>query len=280
MECEATLHLDQVDLTLAEPAKQYSNDDDGNSNPWITVLPRHFKNRSYDTVIIKITDGLNLKESSHQKIGQAITLAAQFTPGERLETFFKVREGPNLIAADTYRPSAKSKLLRLTSINIDGVNRPTSTYLAMGRDQVRGVVHGLDNLDDASLQNSIQSHDRTILSAHRMGRSNTVLLTFAGLHLPRYITVDRVVTKIYPYRPRSILCLCCQKIGHKAEVCPKEKTSITCQQCSQEFPLGFELAEDHQCIPYCHNCGDEHSPAYPQCPARLNADIDQRRTPC
>ncbi|KAG0425857.1 hypothetical protein HPB47_027012 [Ixodes persulcatus] len=135
MECEATLHLDQVDLTLAEPAKQYSNDDDGNPNPWITVLPRHFKNRSYDTVIIKITDGLNLKETSHQKIGQAITLAAQFTPGERLETFFKVREGPNLIAADTYRPSAKSKLLRLTSINVDGINRATSTYLAMGRDQ-------------------------------------------------------------------------------------------------------------------------------------------------
>ncbi|KAG0423457.1 hypothetical protein HPB47_000769, partial [Ixodes persulcatus] len=157
MKCEATLHLDQVDLTLAEPAKQYSNDDDGNPNPWITVLPRHFENRSYDTVIIKITDGLNLKETSHQKIG------------------------------------------------------PTSTYLAMGRDQVRGVVHGLDNLDDASLQNRIQSHDRTILSAHRMGRSNTVLLTFA---------------------------------------------------------------EDHQCIPYCHNCGDKHSPADPQCPARLKADID------
>ncbi|KAM7313795.1 hypothetical protein ISCGN_003587 [Ixodes scapularis] len=126
----------RLDLTLAEPAKRYSNDDDGNPNPWITVLPRHFKNQSYDTVINKITDGLNLKETSHQKIGQAITLAAQFTPGERLETIFKVREGPNLIAAATYRPSAKSKLLRLTSINIDGVSRPTTTYLAMGRDQV------------------------------------------------------------------------------------------------------------------------------------------------
>ncbi|KAG0426217.1 hypothetical protein HPB47_026663 [Ixodes persulcatus] len=204
MECEATLPLDQVDPTLAEPA-------------------------NYDTVVIKITDGLNLKETSHPKIGQAITLAAQFTPGERLETFFKVRDGPNLIAVDTYRPSAKSKLLRLTSINIDGVSKPTSTYLAIGRDQVRGVVHGLDNLDDASLQNSIQRHDRSILSARRMGRSKTVLITFAGPHLPRYITVDRVVTKIYPYRPRSILCLCCQKIGHKAEVCPKKKTSITCQ---------------------------------------------------
>ncbi|KAM7290289.1 hypothetical protein ISCGN_026934 [Ixodes scapularis] len=194
MECEATLHLNKVDLTLAEPAKQYSNDDDGNPNPWITVLPRHFKNRSYDTVIIKITDGLNLKETSHQKIGQAIMLAAQFTAGERLETFFKVREGPNLIAADTYRPSAKSKLLRLTSINIDSVSRPTSTYLAMGRDQVRGVVHGLDNLDDGSLQNSIQSHDRTILSAHRMGRSNTVLITFAGLHIPSYDSQSKTGT--------------------------------------------------------------------------------------
>ncbi|KAG0424858.1 hypothetical protein HPB47_027925 [Ixodes persulcatus] len=126
MECEVTLHLDQEDLTLAEPAKQYSNDDDGNPNPWITVLPRHLKYRSYDTKFIKITDGLNLKETSHPKIGQAITLVAQFTP---------VREGPNLIATNTYCPSAKRKLLRLTSINIDGVNKPASTYLAMGRDQ-------------------------------------------------------------------------------------------------------------------------------------------------
>ncbi|KAG0420545.1 hypothetical protein HPB47_003442, partial [Ixodes persulcatus] len=55
--------------------------------------PHHFKSRRYDTVVIKITNGLDLKDASHQKVGEAIMHAAQLIPGEKLEVFNKESVG-------------------------------------------------------------------------------------------------------------------------------------------------------------------------------------------
>ncbi|KAG0410042.1 hypothetical protein HPB47_012846 [Ixodes persulcatus] len=98
-------------------------------------------------------------------------------------------------------------------------------------------------------------------------------IIIAGPRLPRYALYNRVVMRLYPYRPRSLQCHHCYAIGHQADVCPKKRISITCPACSTPLPIEMGIATPHTCEPFCLNCQGEHPPGTPTFPARAQADV-------
>ncbi|KAM7284950.1 uncharacterized protein ISCGN_031948 [Ixodes scapularis] len=242
------------------------------TTPWKSAPSAQKRLNQYETVIIKPQTGIDLRQVPQTELGLAVITTAKLTTAERGETYIKVRNQQNLIAVDTYKPSARDKILLIESLPIQGRDHATRTYLAMNRDHARGVVHGVQGWSNERLLENIGCNGRKLISAHTIGNSNTALLTFEGLYPPKYVTINWVVTRVYPYRPRSLICGTCLSIGHKSEVCPQKNHLKCCQKCSKEFPPDTEIDGNHQCTPYCKNCDEDHSPLDPSCPARVYAD--------
>lgn len=242
------------------------------TTPWKSAPSAQKRLNQYETVIIKPQTGIDLRQVPQTELGLAVITTAKLTTAERGETYIKVRNQQNLIAVDTYKPSARDKILLIESLPIQGRDHATRTYLAMNKDHARGVVHGVQGWSNERLLENIGCNGRKLISAHTIGNSNTALLTFEGLYPPKYVTINWVVTRVYPYRPRSLICGTCLSIGHKSEVCPQKNHLKCCQKCSKEFPPDTEIDGNHQCTPYCKNCDEDHSPLDPSCPARVYAD--------
>ena len=92
-------------------------------------------------------------------------------------------------------------------------------------------------------------------------RTNTYILTFNRLQLPRVINLGYLRVQVQQYIPAPLRCTSCQKYGHHfskckraTPVCPKCSDSHTQAQCTVDAPLK------------CPNCQEDH-PAYSkQCP--------------
>ncbi|KAM7296917.1 hypothetical protein ISCGN_022072 [Ixodes scapularis] len=242
------------------------------NTPWKSAPSAQKRLNQYQTVIIKPQTGIDLRQVPQTELGLAVITTAKLTTAERGETYIKVRNQQNLIAVDTYKPSARDKILLIESLPIQGRDHATRTYLAMNRDHARGVVHGVQGWSNERLLENIGCNGRKLISAHTIGNSNTALLTSEGLYPPKYVTINWVVTRVYPYRPRSLICGTCLSIGHKSEICPQKNHLKCCQKCSKEFPPDTEIDGSRQCTSYCKNCDEDHSPLDPSCPARVYAD--------
>lgn len=240
---------------------------------WIIAGNTAARYDAHVTIIVKLTDGTNIAALSPHEVGARILDTVGLTRAERSDTYLKVRTIQNLIAIDTYRPSAEKKILQLTQVNIAGTTRPARAYLATSQANTKGVVHGIPaSVPEEEFQRELEVQGANILQVRRIGTSNSLLITVEGSTLPRYALYSRLVIRMHPYRPRSLLCVHCYTIGHRADVCPNKISFVTCPTCSTNLPLETGLDTPHQCEPHCRNCQGEHPPGTPSCPARAQAD--------
>lgn len=99
-------------------------------HPWTEVTYRRPKTASSRTVIVKFQDGTDVSKLPTAYVSAAVTNAAGLSSTEKMDTYVKVRPTQNLIAADTYRPTAQAKLLALQEITMEDGSHPVRTYLA------------------------------------------------------------------------------------------------------------------------------------------------------
>ncbi|KAG0422686.1 hypothetical protein HPB47_001511 [Ixodes persulcatus] len=243
-----------------------------NSHEWQTVgtAPR----QPHTTAItVKLSENINLGSVDTHMLGADVLHAAGLNTIERKDTYIKVRTIQNLLAIDTYRPSAETKLLALKTVHIQGKQHEIRTYKANDPANARGVVHGIPaTFSEEEIRNTLEVEHAKLLHLRRIGTSNTIPDTVEGPRLPRYAFMNRVAIRLHPYQPPSILCTICCVIGHRADVCPNKTQFTTCLNCSKHFPVGQTPATPHECEPHCVNCGEDHPPTSPHCAARLQAN--------
>lgn len=118
--------------------------------------------------------------------------------------------------------------------------------------------------------NDLKQHLRCsaaeIITARPLGKTNSALVTFNTPSLPRIVRLFSVVTRVFPYKPRTLVCDTCHQMGHKKDICPNH-TAPKCSTC------GLAAVENHQCAttPSCTNCKGAHRATDPTCPARKQA---------
>ncbi|CAN7981456.1 unnamed protein product [Ixodes pacificus] len=250
------------------------DEDKGNDGEW--QPSRRRKHRSSDnaqnttshtaptqTVVLKPT----CKAEVYRFTGRDICAAIEKTCVRNKDGFsVHMSEKSNTISITTKNPLITSKLLSIGEIKKDDKTCEVTPYMAMASNQVKGVIylHGSDNKETPeTFMQDLMCRTNKIVAARVIDRSGrTVLITFEGKSIPKYV---RFLYESYPvssYRPRPVVCFNCHEIGHKSDVCPN-KTS-RCDKC------GHDHSKDSDCElqPKCHNCGGSHVATSNDCPKR------------
>lgn len=175
-------------------------------------------------------------------------------------------ERANALAITTRDPLLTEKLLKIKAIRQGEDTNALQPYKALAGNQCRGVVYlrGQNNeVTPEQLQEDIECRTHKLVAARPLGtKGNTILVTFEGTTRPQRVSYMHEVLPVREYRPRPLVCFQCHAIGHKKDVCPREKER--CGTCGSEHD-GMEKCSQ---IPKCANCGGAHVATSNECPKR------------
>ncbi|KAH7970415.1 hypothetical protein HPB49_006718 [Dermacentor silvarum] len=119
-------------------------------------------------------------------------------------------------------------------------------------------------LDETSETLAEALDSENVQMARPMGKSGSVLITFASSRPPRYVKYWDFLKNFIPYEPRSVVCFRCHGFGHKQDVCPAE--NAVCPLCGSQHEEAPESCPQMD-KKYCCNCEKEGHLA--SCPQRM-----------
>lgn len=161
----------------------------------------------------------------------------------------------NVIAVDTRNLDTTSTLLRIKSLC--GV--PVSAYEPRSKNMAMGVIHGVPvDINDSQLTEALLSKT-SIVRIRRLGKSQSVALTFACPTLPDAVCVGYVRHKVYLYVEKPTQCRTCGRLGHVAASCA---SSSICTKCGKTH----DSTSCPDGPPKCVNCGRDHPSTSRSCP--------------
>lgn len=102
-------------------------------------------------------------------------------------------------------------------------------------------------MPEGEFRRELEVKGAKILHVRRIGTSNLILITVEGTTPSRYALYSRLVMRMHLYRPRSLPCVQCYKIGHRADVFPNETSIVTCPKYSTNLPLQVGLDPLNTC---------------------------------
>ncbi|KAH7958320.1 hypothetical protein HPB49_000828 [Dermacentor silvarum] len=166
----------------------------------------------------------------------------------------------NVIAVDIPADVATQSFLKIEKLG----PVPVQAYVDPPRDAIKGVIYGVSTeFTDEDIRATIRplQGGPKILNAYRLGKSKqTVLVVLPGNKLPRHVRMEYIAHQVQPFRSTPILCSHCQRIGHKANICPHE---ARCGRCRRTHTAG-EICTATK--PRCLHCQGEHVTGDPSCP--------------
>ncbi|CAN7940310.1 unnamed protein product, partial [Ixodes pacificus] len=130
----------------------------------------------------------------------------------------------------------------------------------------RGVIRGINpTYSPEQLMSELDCKSHEILFARKLGNNGLALVTFQGNRPPYTVLYMDRITRVAPYRPKTVVCRRCHGLGHKENVCTRRQR---CPDC------GCILKENHICErTYCVNCRSlTHIATDPKCPTKLQTD--------
>ncbi|KAG0426539.1 hypothetical protein HPB47_026370 [Ixodes persulcatus] len=208
-------------------------------------------------VVIRPRDGLNFSAWTTDKITQAIIAMAQLSAAEMAQATIRIRRDQNLVV--------------ISALTLGTKQYEVTAYLAVPDNSCRGVISGVETRPTAEeLTENLRATGINILYARMMGQTNTAVITFEGIRVPRFVYLSGGEYPCRPYQPRQQVCGVCLGLGHRTDVCPQPEQS-RCTTCGA--PGG--AMEDHECTAHCVNCGGEHPATDPRCPARQRAPYNK-----
>ncbi|KAG0410152.1 hypothetical protein HPB47_012734 [Ixodes persulcatus] len=253
-------------------ARDPSSDRDNDQGTWSAVVSRGTRRKAIapaplakqvgkenikiTTVILRPRERIKVSDISPRDLKSGI---AKTTGDFTYERGYQIRvqNFSNTVAVDIWQPHLVDHFLDLTSINTPTKDIPIQAFHAVGGDQVRGVIYGIDpNEDPEQLLPNLASTTHWILAARPMGKnSKTALVTFEGNRIPRRVWYHNIVRRVFPYRPKAVVCTHCHRIGHKSDICPNAQEQ-RCPDCGREHILTDGGCEET--TPQCRNCGKAH----------------------
>lgn len=215
------------------------------------------------TVVLKPTGKQGVEQFTSREVYSAIKESGVVT-GSGLTVH--CHKKPNTIAITTRNPLLVDKLMKINKVQGSKGDCEITTYEALASNHVRGVIYlrGSDIKETPeTLMDGLDCNTHRIVAARPMGRKGTtVLVTFEGRTIPKYVKFLYETIRVSEYNPRPLICYNCHQLGHKADVCPSEQAR--CKECGH--PHGN--AEECELTPKCVNCGGPHLATSNDCPKR------------
>lgn len=240
------------------------------------------KNDAKENILYKKTDsGPFMVYVEADKIGKMSHLRiAKKIFDLKLENVKNFRsKGKNRISVEFKRYDSANNFLTNNSLNKDDFK----TFIPYNLVTCKGVVKGVDpTFPDEELLDACTCPYR-ILGMKRMNRreytdgevtyipTGTVVFTFEGVILPRYVELYSLVKRVTPYVAPVTQCYSCYRYGHTKMQC-KAKKGI-CRTCGGTHENTLDNTNT-ECELRCVNCGkDDHDPTHKQCPERIRQQV-------
>ncbi|KAH8010179.1 hypothetical protein HPB51_025614 [Rhipicephalus microplus] len=136
-------------------------------------------------------------------------------------------------------------------------NYETHAYSAAPRGTVKGVIHGIavENTTEDLHENIVNQADSLALEAHRIGKTTSIVVLFAGTKISNYTYYGSGIVRCALYRQHHDLGRTCRQIGHRVDVGPTPEIKI-CFACGVPSPEADHAA---RCKPHCKLCNRAHA---------------------
>ncbi|KAH6927830.1 hypothetical protein HPB50_008970 [Hyalomma asiaticum] len=206
-------------------------------------------------VIIRPKAGLAvIKNTSQPILGEAVRRAASLEWKKTKSDLLFVNDKQGTILFHTLNFECAEKVMSIKTLKIEDKDHEVTAYMVAPENCGKGVVHGMDiRMTEETIMEDFAGYEQNpeILGIRRMGRSTTVVITFAEAEVPRTLVCFGMITKCFLFKKRYEVCYRCSELGHRSDVCNSPEAK--CRGCGMSSP-----PEDHQCVPQCRLCGKQH----------------------
>lgn len=222
-------------------------------------------------LVLRPQDGLKLANLDVAEVSLALLNSINFT-WRQANLRVRLDATQNTATISTPSSDAAKALGNLKQLKIGNTIHMVTLYGLAPDDSSKGLVRGVPlRFSDAEiLANSDQSQFE-IYTCRRLGQSKMVILTFAGLKVPFFVTLFGGEYPVSLYKKTIPACTVCHEAGHRSTACPQPKVNV-CHQCGLKDPH-----EGHTCEPLCTLCDGPHLTAARGCPKRFSEPYVLRR---
>lgn len=214
-------------------------------------------------IIMRPRNGLDLRKCSPAEILNGVRRAAGMEASQ---------------AEDDVDMGRAGKYRTVQRIQLRDRIHEISTYVAPPEGSAKGVIHNVprEATKQDILDSLIQRRNPSILSARRLGTTNSVLIIFEDEKVPYHVYYQGAEYRCYLHKKKHEVCGNCGAFGHRGDVCPMEEGTPpkVCPKCGLKTPTS-----DHPCEPRCAMCGKDHETGDKKCRQRYRTPylVQKRR---
>ncbi|KAH7958823.1 hypothetical protein HPB49_005438 [Dermacentor silvarum] len=185
----------------------------------------------------------------------------------------KLRINPhnNSLTVSTPSESRMKRYVQLQGLQLNDQQYPMKGYVAAPDNAIKGILYNAvynqsqeEIFEDLVALNP--SRTFTMADARQLGRTKSILVTFINTtEVPRQLNFYGAVYSCHPFKAKFEACFNCRKPGHRADVCPKERTGLG-PRCGIAHPV----KPTPDCTPKCILCGGAHFKGTRRCKVRFD----------
>ncbi|KAH8034585.1 hypothetical protein HPB51_025783 [Rhipicephalus microplus] len=241
-----------------------------NLKPTSTTHPRS----EIITVGIQLPPGTLTPKVPLYDLLATIIAAADLSLRSGAEVTLQVKAAQSHVFVKSHSPLTAPHLLSLTSLELNVKQVNIQPYAPSPPISCFGVIQNVGgHFTSSQLLHDLESFTSHLLAARMMGSSKSILITFAGTVIPRFVYFKRVSFRCRPHKPKPPTCTRCLAIGRRSHQCPQHSVLIKCCRCASPLPADPDA---HVCAPpWCTHCQvNTHSSLDSTCPYLLPKQCD------
>ncbi|XP_054924221.2 uncharacterized protein [Dermacentor andersoni] len=218
-------------------------------------------------VVFRPRGGLALNGAMAQPLMKALRVTA--ADRDLGEFHLRIHPTNNTFTVATPHESTALHLVQIKEVILQETSYPVAAYIAPPPAAARGVIsqaYWAETPEEMLQDLQTRNPEADIIAARRMGRTLSILITFAHGPVPHTIRYMSVVHRCTAYKGSPDACTNCRRPGHRHDVCPHPKSGL-CPRCGDKH----ELQDVPSCIPICILCGGQHLTGTGSCKARNTA---------
>ncbi|KAH7978443.1 hypothetical protein HPB49_005520 [Dermacentor silvarum] len=156
-------------------------------------------------VIVRPKGGLAVVKNTSQSIlGEAVRRAASLEWKKTQTDFLLGNDKPSTILFHTLNFEC-AKVISIETLKIEDKYHEVTAHMVAPENCGKGVVHGMDiRMTEETITQGFVGHEQNpdIFGIRRMGRSTTVVITFAEAEVPRTLVCFGMIMKCFLFKKR------------------------------------------------------------------------------
>lgn len=186
-------------------------------------------------LVLRPQGGLKLANVEMAEISLALLNTINFT-WRQANLKVRLDAVQNIVTISTPSSDAAKALSNVRQLRIADTTHAVTLYGLAPDDSSKGLIRGVPlRFSEAEILANLDQSQCEIYACRRLGQSNVVVLTFAGLKVPYFVTLFGAEYPCSLYKKTVPVCTLCHETGHRSTACPQPNLNV-CHQCGLREP--------------------------------------------